>query len=76
MKGTILGVPYDKDYGIWGSILGSPYICDSMCLCVDSLICLCIPSITATLSVFTYHRDTIFRVTATNCTTKTMTTTD
>ena len=24
IKGTILGIPQNKDYNIWGSILGSP----------------------------------------------------
>ena len=25
-RGTFFGGPYTKDYGIWGSILGSPYL--------------------------------------------------
>ena len=26
MRGTILGGPYNKDYSIWGSIFGSPFL--------------------------------------------------
>ena len=26
IRGTLLGVPYNKDYSILGSILGSPYL--------------------------------------------------
>ena len=27
IRGTFLGGPHNKDYSIWGSILGSPYLC-------------------------------------------------